>query len=247
MKSSPTWQYDEMKPVGKDYANVSEVEKYDAFHSQFRNIEKDNEAILNRLSVQKNQIVLEFGTGTGAFAIQAAKCCEKVYAVDVSQAMLDYAKNKAITNGVSNITFCHGGFLTYKHKDAPVDFVVTSFALHHRPDFWKAVALQRINSLLKKGGKLFLADVVFSEEDYMVNIAKWIAQIKSLGGKGLIEAAACTRIVYNWLQFFSHEALETEFVECGFTIDKFYSDVAGTAFRSQANEFAVVAKKQTMT
>ena len=63
----------------------------------------------------------------------------------------------------------------------------------------------------------------------------------------LIEAATRTRFVYNWLQFFSPETLEREFVECGFTIEKFYSDVAGTAFGSQANEFAVVAKKQTMT
>jgi ubiquinone/menaquinone biosynthesis C-methylase UbiE len=129
MKGSPKWQYDEMQQVGKDYANVSEVEKYDVFHKKFRNVEKENEAILNMLSVQKHHIVLEFGTGTGSFAIQAAKCCGKVYAVDVSQTMLDYAKNKAITNEVTNITFCHGGFLTYKHhKDALVDFVVTSTA-----------------------------------------------------------------------------------------------------------------------
>jgi len=101
--------------------------------------------------------------------------------------MLDYAKNKAITNGVTNITFCHGGFLTYKHKDVPVDFVVTTVALHHLPDFWKAVALRRINGMLKDGGQLFLTDVVFAEEDYVENIAKWIAQLEDLGGRELAE------------------------------------------------------------
>jgi hypothetical protein len=59
----------------------------------------------------------------------------------------------------------------------------------------------------------------------------------------LIEADR-TRTVYNWLQHFSSEALKREFVECGFTVDELYSDVAGTPFDSKANEFAVVAKKQ---
>ena len=52
-----------------------------------------------------------------------------------------------------------------------------------------------------------------------------------------------TRTVYNWLQYFSPEALEREFVECGFTIENLYSDVAGTPFDSETKEFAVVANK----
>jgi hypothetical protein len=58
----------------------------------------------------------------------------------------------------------------------------------------------------------------------------------------LIEADR-TRTVYNWLQYFSPEVLEREFAECGFTIEKLYSDVAGTPYDPQAIEFAVVAKK----
>jgi len=53
-----------------------------------------------------------------------------------------------------------------------------------------------------------------------------------------------TRTIYNWLQYFSPEALEREFVECGFTVDTFYSDVAGSPFDRKATEFAVIAKKQ---
>ena len=59
----------------------------------------------------------------------------------------------------------------------------------------------------------------------------------------LIEAAR-TRTVYNWLQYFSPDALEKEFVACGFAIEKLYSDVAGSPFDSKGKEFAVVAKKQ---
>ena len=52
------------------------------------------------------------------------------------------------------------------------------------------------------------------------------------------------RTVFNWLQYFSPEALEREFVGCGFIIEKLYSNVAGSPFDPEKMEFAVVAKKQ---
>jgi hypothetical protein len=58
----------------------------------------------------------------------------------------------------------------------------------------------------------------------------------------IIEAAR-TRTVYNWLQYFSPDALEREFAECGFAIEHFYSDVAGSPFDSASTDFAVVAGK----
>ena len=36
------------------------------------------------------------------------------------------------------------GFLTFTAPEEPVDAVLSSIALHHLPDFWKGVALQRI-------------------------------------------------------------------------------------------------------
>lgn len=58
----------------------------------------------------------------------------------------------------------------------------------------------------------------------------------------LIEAGR-TRTVYNWFQSFSPESLKREFDECGFTVEDFYSDVAGSPFSPASSEFAVVAKK----
>lgn len=216
MKNLPKWLYDEIKQVGKDYADISEVEQYDAFHSKFRNVEKENEEILNRLAIGKNHLLIEFGTGTGAFAIQAAKRCNKVYAIDVSKAMLDYAKNKAITHGITNITFHHSGFLTYQHQEAPVDFVVTSLALHHLPDFWKAIALQKINRLLKNQARLFIVDVVYSQQNSLENITNWIAQMDNLGDKALVEDVE-THVreeysTFTWI-------MENLLVKSGFKID----------------------------
>ncbi len=52
-----------------------------------------------------------------------------------------------------------------------------------------------------------------------------------------------TRTVYNWFQYFSPEALEREFLVCGFTVDELYSDVAGSPFDAETMEIAVVAKQ----
>ena len=62
--------------------------------------------------------------------------------------------------------------------------------------------------------------------------------------KYTIVEASRTRIVYNWLQYFSPEALEREFAESGLAVEKRYSDVAGSPFDSESKEFAVAAKRQ---
>ena len=62
--------------------------------------------------------------------------------------------------------------------------------------------------------------------------------------KYTIIEAECARTIYNWFQFFSPEALEREFAECGFVVESFYSDVAGSPFNPESAEFAVVASKQ---
>lgn len=181
------WQYDELNQVGTDYNDIAEVGAYDIRHSKFRDVKQENDEILDTLSIGQDHTLIEIGTGTGALSIQAASRCKKVYAVDVSQAMLDYAKNKADGLGISNIDFFHDGFLTYSHDDTPADAVVTSLALHHLPDFWKGVALRRIKEMLKTGGQLFLADVVFPNEDSEKSINEWIRNTENHHGKELAD------------------------------------------------------------
>jgi len=216
MSNLPPWQFDEMKQVGTDYAEISEVEAFDVFHRKFRNIEKDNKAIIEKLSIQEQHSVIDFGAGTGTFAIQAAPYSRKVYAVDISRAMLDYAKQKATENNISNILFCHGGFLTYLHTSEPVDFIVTSLALHHLPDFWKGVALHRLNLMLKPEGRLFLHDVVYSEGNYKINIPEWVASQEKAGGEEAVKDVEMhIREEYSTFTWIMESLLE----KAGFTID----------------------------
>ncbi|MBI4744291.1 MAG: class I SAM-dependent methyltransferase, partial [Actinobacteria bacterium] len=110
-----SWQYDEFKQVGTDYGSKAEVEIYDSSHADFRDMEAESIRIFDSLEIKRSNVLIDFGSGTGTFAIQAARRCARVYAVDVSRAMIDRAEAKAIKAGTSNIEFHHAGFLTYEH------------------------------------------------------------------------------------------------------------------------------------
>ncbi len=148
----PAWFYDEMQQVGVDFEDQVQVAAYD--RNQRTDPAKD-QALIDRLGITAAHRLIDLGTGTGSFAVQAARTCDRVYAVDISQAMLIYARNRA--QGLTNIEFHQAGFLTYEHQADPVDFVVTKAALHHLPDFWKQVALLGIAAMLKPGGILIPA------------------------------------------------------------------------------------------
>lgn len=187
INNSLSWQYNEFKQVGTDYSKETEVQIYDSRHANFRDIEAESIKVLDLLETKGDSTIIDFGSGSGAFAIQAAKHCAKVYAVDVSQAMIDHATAKSINAGISNIEFHHAGFLTYEHNDLPVDIAVTTFAFHHLPDFWKGVALKRVNSMLKPGGYFYIHDVILEETNALENIAALIDKLGMLGGKLLRE------------------------------------------------------------
>jgi SAM-dependent methyltransferase len=96
--------------------------------------------------------------------------------------MLDYARHQVVQAQLGDrVEFRHGGFLTYEHQGELADFIVSQFAFHHLPDFWKVIALDRIFSQLKPGGRFILRDVVFSFPSiaYAARIESWIDSVCS--------------------------------------------------------------------
>ena len=110
--------------------------------------------------------IVDFGAGTGQFAIPAARRFGRVIAVDVSPTMLAALQAKAATTATADETrlrCVRGGFLSYSPAD-PVDGVYTRNALHQLPDFWKVIALRRIAGMLRPGGALRLLDLIYDFE-----------------------------------------------------------------------------------
>jgi ubiquinone/menaquinone biosynthesis C-methylase UbiE len=187
MATESSWQWDESVPINFDFGDWKVVAEYEEWHRRFRDIDRENEVILERLDVKPGQIVADFGCGTGAFARAAANRCGTVYAIDLSAAMLDYLQWKAKEEGLANIVCRPGGFLTYVHDGPLFDAIHTSLALHHLPDFWKQKALNRLAAMLKPGGMLHLMDVIFIPETCDANIDAWIAEMESTAGPEVAE------------------------------------------------------------
>ena len=157
----PAWLYDEFQYVGVDYAAIETARKFDARHKHFRDFAKECEKFRARVGLRSTDVALDLGCGSGAPTLEIAKFCKTVYACDPSPAMLNVFEEKLAASNVSNVLLQNAGFLTFSPPPEPIDVAIASIALHHLPNFWKAVALKRVADVLKPGGALYVVDVVF--------------------------------------------------------------------------------------
>jgi len=157
----PGWLLDEVGSAGRENLDAAHVGRYDAKEDAGAAAEV---ALLEELGLGAESTVVEFGPGTGQFTVAVAPRCGRLVAVDVSEPMLERLRGKLAERGLADVEVIRAGFLTYEHGGPPADFVYSRYALHHLPDFWKAVALARLRTLLRRGGVLRLWDVVFDFE-----------------------------------------------------------------------------------
>jgi putative AdoMet-dependent methyltransferase len=185
------WQYNEMLQKGATFSDIKRAETYDKQMQKFRNYECETEYLVEKLSINRHSAVIDIGCGTGALTIGIAKHAKCVFAVDTSLVMLEILKRKSNANDLKNIEFINAGFLSYNHTKPSVDIVVTKGAFHHLADFWKVIALQNMNNMLKDNGLLFLSDVVFSFEcdDYVNQINLFLNNMRQLTDEDMLKDA----------------------------------------------------------
>lgn len=85
--------------------------------------------VVEHAPIERDDTVVDMGTGTGNLALQLAPKCKRVIGRDIDDAWLQYARQKAAERGVNNVSFEHGSFRE-PNVDETVDVVVTSYALH---------------------------------------------------------------------------------------------------------------------
>ena len=115
-------------------------------------------ALLRELGLGEHSTLVDLGAGTGLLAEAVAPFVRRVVAVDPSPAMLERARARG------GFEVVEAGFLGYEHEGEPADVVYSRNALHHLPDFWKALALRRVHALLRPGGLFLLRDLVYAFE-----------------------------------------------------------------------------------
>jgi SAM-dependent methyltransferase len=153
------WVIDELAHAGPEHLDPSFVAGYD--RKQGYPDPAEDLAIFEAHGLGRTSAVLDLGAGSGQFVLAAARRFGHVTAVDVSPAMNALLRERAAAAGLTNLDCVRAGFLSYDHPGPPADGVYTRNALHQLPDFWKAVALDRISRAMRPGGVLRLHDLIY--------------------------------------------------------------------------------------
>ena len=111
-------------------------------------------ALRERVSLSPELEVMDFGAGTGLVSGHVAPHVGRVYAVDISQAMLEKLAAKPELEGKVEIA-CQD--ILEQPLGRSVDLIVSAMALHHVED--TARLLETFAAHLEPGGRVALADL----------------------------------------------------------------------------------------
>jgi ubiquinone/menaquinone biosynthesis C-methylase UbiE len=169
------WVLDELAHAGPEHLDQDFVAGFDRKQG-YPGFSADVD-VLRAAGLGPAGTVVDFGAGTGRFALAAAPHVARVVAVDVSPAMLSVVRSRAAEAGIRNIECVRAGFLSYQHAGPDADAVYTRNTLHQLPDFWKALALDQVARMLRPGGILRLHDLIFDCQPAEAGavIERWLA------------------------------------------------------------------------
>jgi SAM-dependent methyltransferase len=119
------------------------------------------ERVLGLAHLRSTDRVLDVGAGTGLLALAAAPYAASVHALDVSPAMCSHLAGKFNQSGISNARVLLGDATDIPLADGAVDVVISNYCFHHLPDGEKGRALAQVMRVLRPGGRLVFADMMF--------------------------------------------------------------------------------------
>ncbi len=142
----------------------------------------------------KNKVVLDGGCGTGEESmIIASLGAKKVVSIDLSDASLSKAKEKAEILGIKNIEFYKQSVLDIDFEDNSFDLVISAGVIHHTPDPYRG--FQELCRVLKDGCPLMLF-VYNNYGHFFNNIEKGLVEL--LGGEDIHKRIEWAKRLYPW-------------------------------------------------
>jgi len=227
-------------------------------------IDRSVEWVASHFNVGTGTKIADFGCGPGLYATRLAQRQAAVTGIDFSKRSIQYAREVATSEGLS-IHYVNQNYLEFETDDRFHLILMIMCDFCALSPTQRKKMLSKFHTILKPGGSVLLdvysltafeqrEDTAMYEANLLngfwspnkyygfLNTFKYEEEKVVLDKYTLIETSRA-RTVYNWLQYFSPETLEREFVKCGFTIEKLCLDVAGSPFDPETTEFAVVAMK----
>ena len=227
-------------------------------------IQRSVDWIASHFNVNSQTSIADFGCGPGLYTIRLAEKGADVTGIDFSERSIRYATETAAQRDLC-IHYIQQNYLEFE-TDKRFDLVLMIMCdLCALSPAQRTTMIRKFSRLLKPGGSVLLdvyslisfdqrkeratyehnlLDGFWSPESYhgFLNTFKYDQEKVVLDKYTIIEQGR-TRVIYNWLQYFSRDAITTEFEANGLKVAEVYSDVAGTPFRPDGPEFAIVAQK----
>lgn len=115
---------------------------------------------LNYAEPKKGEVCVDLGSGRGTDVLRMAESVGDngfVYGIDISDGMLDKARQNAEKFGVSNVSFVHSELEKIDLPDKVADLIISNCTLNHAAD--KQSVWNEIHRILKKGGRFVISDI----------------------------------------------------------------------------------------
>ncbi|MDF1557159.1 MAG: methyltransferase domain-containing protein [ANME-2 cluster archaeon] len=116
----------------------------------------DPEFILDMLNLNENTVFVDFGAGTGYFALPAAIHVKEVYALDILDEMVEVIQSKARSLNITNIKPVLSGESSFPVPDGAADVVFMANVFHELDDH--PLVLKEVIRILQSDGILVVVD-----------------------------------------------------------------------------------------
>lgn len=150
-----------------------------------------------------DSLVLEIGCGTGTTALRHAPFAKQIDAWDISNKMLDIARQKQQDQGITNVNFHCAEAASLTLPEGHYDLAMAHSILHLLDN--KEATLREIHRALKPGG------IFVSSTACLGNKMNWLKII-----------ARPMQLLGFWpsVYFFTSKELEKSIIDCGFEIEE---------------------------